>query len=406
MQAARIERAVPAVVVGESLNSLGVIRSLSGAGMPLYVVATTRWCPSGCSRFARLVRLPSLQGEALIDGLQALGTALGGRPVLMLGGDCEVDTVNEHRSRLEPLFRFTLPPADVVRNLANKALFQRFAEEHGLPVPRTAIIQSEEALRRLGELVLPLVIKPADKVQVLNGKVDRAVRVDAADEALVVAARMLAGSGSVIAQEWIDGDDTDIFFALFVCDRDGRSIAMFCGRKLVCDPPEVGSTGVCCAAGAEAPELSQLTEHFIAESGYQGIGSLEFKRDRRSGRFVIVEPTVGRTDWQEEIATFCGINLPLQSYLCDVGLPPRVETPSARATSAWSSSIFHRVPRGMLPAGVRVRDGYLRLDDPLPGLHHYVVDEFARRLARRIGRFLRIPRRDGPSLTIDRSHHP
>jgi len=382
------EQATPVVVVGESLNCLGVVRGLAAAGLTVHVVATTRWCPAATSRFANLVRLPSLDGAALVDGLVTLGQRLGGRPVLMLGGDREVDTVNSHRDRLAPLFRFDMPPADVVRELANKATFQGFAQRHGLPVPRGVVVRGEDELHLLDALEPPLVVKPADKLQVLSGKVARAVRVDTVDQARTVVAKMASGAGSVIVQEWIPGDDSDIYFSLFVCDRHSRAVAMFCGRKLVCSPPDVGSTEVCCAAGDASEELVRLSERFIAHCGYRGIGGVEFKRDRRSGRFVIVEPTVGRTDWQAEIATLCGINLPLHAYFNDLELPSPDDAAVDEAGSAWSASLFHRRPGG-LPGGVRVRDGYLRLNDPLPGLHHYLVDELARRAARRIGRLFR-----------------
>jgi predicted ATP-grasp superfamily ATP-dependent carboligase len=388
MDRRRIERAVPVVVVGESLNSLGVVRGLAVAGLTVHVVATTRWCPAATSRFANLVRLPSLEGATLVDGLVALGQRLGGRPVLMLGGDREVDTVNSHRDRLAPLFRFDMPPANVVRELANKAAFQQFAERHGLPVPRGVVVSGEHELHLLAELDLPLVIKPADKLQVLSGKVERAVRVDTVEQARALVTGMMRAAGSVIAQEWIPGDDSDIYFSLFVCDRHSRAIAMFCGRKLICSPPEVGSTEVCCAAGEASEELVRLSERFIAHSGYRGIGGVEFKRDRRDGRFVIVEPTVGRTDWQAEIATLCGVNLPLHAYFNDLDLPSPEAPQVALARNAWSSSLFHQ-RRGGLASDIRVRDGYLRLNDPLPGLHHYLVDELARRAARRIGRLFR-----------------
>jgi hypothetical protein len=43
MLAGRNHRRVP-VVVGESLNCLGVLRSLAGQGTEMDAVATTRWC--------------------------------------------------------------------------------------------------------------------------------------------------------------------------------------------------------------------------------------------------------------------------------------------------------------------------------------------------------------------------
>jgi hypothetical protein len=70
---------VPVVVVDGTLNSLGVIRSLSCGRMPIYVMATTRYCAAGWSRFCNFVRIPSLEGRSLIDGLMELGTRLGQR---------------------------------------------------------------------------------------------------------------------------------------------------------------------------------------------------------------------------------------------------------------------------------------------------------------------------------------
>ena len=387
MAAGRTEQQrVPVVVVGESLNSLGVVRSLAGRGIEVYVAATMRWCPAGLSRHARVAIVPALEGRPLVDGLVALARRLGRRAVLMLCGDRQVDAVNDHRDELAALYRFTLPPAGILRTLANKATFQRFALQHDLAVPRTAILHAGEPVAAaLRALTPPLVLKPADKVLVLTGHMERAVRVDTRAEAESMAARMLAGSGCVVAQEWIAGDDTDIYFALFACDADSRVLGMFCGRKLVCDPPGVGSTGICVDAGVQSAPLAREALRFIRASGYRGIGSMEYKRDRRSGRFVIVEPTVGRSDWQEEIATLCGVNLPLQAWLAECGLPPEPPRPIA-TRQAWSASLFH--PRPALAEGTRVRDGWLRLDDPLPGLHHYLVGELGRRVLRRLGRLL------------------
>jgi len=388
MAAGRTEQQrVPVVVVGESLNSLGIVRSLAGRGIEVHVAVATRWCPAALSRHAQVAILPALDGPPLVDGLKALARRLGRRAVLMLCGDRQVDAVNDHRDELAALYQFTLPPAGMLRTLANKATFQQFALAHGLDVPRTAVIQSGQPVAAaLRDLVLPLVLKPADKALVLTGHAERAVRVETRAEAEAVAVRMLAGSGCVVAQEWIVGDDSDIYFALFVCDADSHLAGMFCGRKLVCDPPGVGSTGICVDAGEHSATLGREALRFIQASGYQGIGSVEYKRDRRTGRFVIVEPTVGRSDWQEEIATLCGVNLPLQAWLAECGLPPEPPLPIA-APQAWSASLFH--PRPPLPEGARLRDGWLRLDDPLPGLYHYLVEELGRRVLRRLGRLLR-----------------
>jgi predicted ATP-grasp superfamily ATP-dependent carboligase len=400
MQREKDVEATQVVVVGEGLNCLGVVRSLARAGLRCLAVTARRRCVVACSRHAHVVLLPALEGRALVEGLKALGARFASPPVLMLGGDRQVAAVNEARAELEPLFHLGLPSQERVRTLADKALFHRFAEAHGLPVPRTIVVQGTEGLAALGELVPPLVIKPADKAQALSGRVERAACAPDLAQARAIAARMAAAAGSVVVQEWIPGADSDLYFGLFACDAEGRVIGLFCGRKLVCSPPAIGNTALCVHAGPAAGDVAAVTRRFVAETRYRGIGGLELKRDDRTGRLVIVEPTVGRTDWQSEVATLNGVNLPLLAALCELGLPlpaggqgaeqpPRGASAGTRAASpravAWRSSLTHRRPPA-LPRDVRLVDGYFRLDDPLPAAWHYLVDEFARRALRRLAR--------------------
>jgi D-aspartate ligase len=385
---------VPVVVLSAGLNSLGVVRSLKSAGMPIYLVSTTRWCAAAWSRQCRHVRFSSLRGRQLIEELKSLAARLNSRPVLILNGDREVATVSAHRSEIEPLYRISLPRADMVTTLTDKTRFQTFAEREGFPVPRAVTVTNRADLGRLRELALPVVIKPADKTRVLHGYIDRAVRAETPEQAREICERML-GHCAVLVQEWIDGEDSDIYFCLFVCGADSRPVGVFCGRKLVCEPPRVGSTALCVEATEVASELVALTAQFTARTHYKGLGSIEVKRDRKNGRFIIVEPTVGRTDWQEEIATLCGTNIPVMAYWSELGQPvPAAREPAARRwpSVAWRSSIGFRPSPGSLLAGARVVDGYFRMGDPLPGIYHYLIEELARRALRRANRWLRRPR--------------
>jgi D-aspartate ligase len=361
---------VPAVVVEGTLNGLGVVRSLSAGGMPIYLIDTTARCAARWSRHCHYVQVPSLNGAALVDALRTLGRQLACRPVLILTGDESVNTVSEFREQLAPLYRFSLPSADMVRTLADKTLFHQLAECEGFAVPRSVCLNSVNELALISRLTPPLVVKPADKTLVLHGVVERAVRAATAAEAQRAAARMLAAARSVIVQQWIDGADSDICFSLFSCDDRAQPVGLFVGRKLLCSPPAIGSTALCVAAPEVAAELSAATREFIARVGYRGLGSLEFKFDRGSGRFQIIEPTVGRTDWQEELATLCGVNLPLISYLTALEQsPPTVPLQPARF--AWRQSLGFRT---RLAPDVAAVDGFFRWSDPLPGLYYYLFE--------------------------------
>lgn len=376
------ESTVPVVVVGGSLNGLGVVRSLSSGGMPITVVESTRRCPAAWSKHCRFVSVPSLEGRDLVDGLKKIATEMGQKPVLILTDDRAVETVSKFRDELSEDFLFHMPSADRVDQLADKTLFHSLAEQAGLPVPRSTIISNSSDIEKLTNLTFPVVIKPANKSLALNGQVAGTSRAETLEIGRELAKEMLAQAGSLIAQEWIVGPDTEIYFTLFVCDANSQLTALFSGRKVVCNPPNVGNTAVCVSADEHADELKAHTEKFISLVRYQGIGSMEYKRDTRTGRFTIVEPTVGRTDWQEEIATLCGVNIPLIAYQSVLGQASAFE-PSAVLPFAWRSSNIFKAPKGEITQGTEIIDGYFRANDLMPALYYYGYE-------RVIGRALRL----------------
>jgi len=371
----------PAVVVRGELNGLGVVRSLSRGGVPSIVVDTTRRHAALWSRSCRARIVDQLHGRGFVDSLLALQREIGGRPVLILTDEMAVNTVSENRSELEDAFRFDLPPPPMVSVLANKARFQEFAERHGLPVPHTIVLARESDLVKLRGLRFPVIVKPADKRPVYLGETERLHVIARIEDAEPLCETLLQAAGELVAQEWIEGPDSDIYFCLFCRGREHST--MFSGRKILCHPPKVGTTAICLAAPEAADCLEIITSGFLDLCEYRGLGSLEFKWDARRKVFLIIEPTVGRTDWQEEIATLNGVNIPLAAYRGLMGLPAVGQTPPGRA-AAWQESYAYWRGRAALPARLRVHDGYWRPDDPMPAFMFYgnaALDRLQRRVA-------------------------
>jgi D-aspartate ligase len=378
----------PVVVVGGVLTALGVVRSLASAGIPVYLACHTRFCPAGLSRQCTLLRVPDLKGQGLVDGLLSIAGRIGEKAVLILSSDLQVVAVSGARAALEAHYFLALPTETMVDVLMDKAKFQAYAEEIGLPVPRAVVLDEGADEQALDVLSMPVVVKPADHEL---APAERTTRADTLAEAHTVARRMRRAASSVVVQEWIDGDDDDIYFTLFVCDGQARIVALFTGRKMICEPPLVGSTALCVAATEEHQALAAQTQAFVTHSRYHGIGGLEFKRHRRTGQFVVVEPTVGRADWQEEIATLCGVNLPAIAYRTALGEP--VEPVAAiDAAVAWRASFKYRPRAGALPPGTRIVDGYFRRADPLPGVYSLYIHARTLAPACLAGRFVKQPR--------------
>lgn len=370
------------VVVGAELNGLGVARSLARAHVPVIAVDTKSVSAGMWCRHVRGHSIKSFVGKVFADEMIELAKTFSKPAILILTDEDAVHAVSENRQALSSWFRFRLPADDTVKMLSSKSRFHEFAQKHQFPVPRSVVLESPADVQRLAELRYPCVMKPDDKRQVLRGEKERAVRVDTLREARERAIMMLASPGGVIVQEWIEGPDSNIHFTLFYCGEGGKLVSMFTGRKVLSSPPGVGNTAICVAAPEARGALEPLTRAFVERAGFDGMGSIEYKWDDNHKQFLMVEPTVGRTDWQEEIATLCGVNIPLAAYRHEAGLPP-IPDRVTKVPVAWRASFSDRAPPGLLNARTKIVDGYFRWTDPFPALQFYCVMGPLRRLKRR-----------------------
>jgi predicted ATP-grasp superfamily ATP-dependent carboligase len=376
-----------AIVAGAGLNGLGVARSLGAAGVKVAVIDCAPG-PAHDSRFARIAigDAPERSTPAFLEAIVALARRLGGRPVLVLTQEATVVATCEHPSILGEAVRHVAPDPDTTRLLLSKERTHERAEAMGFPVPRTVRLASPAEVEAARALTYPVVLKPAQKSEVWERSRKKAYRFEGFDQLAALYGTMPAQSPPVVVQEWIEGDDTDIFFTLVWRGTDGQGLA-FTGRKLRQWPPGVGGTASCAPVAPEvAAELEPLTERFLAATGCVGLASVEYKRDRRSGRFLMVEPTVARTDFQEEVATLNGANLALAAYRAMLGLPLPAVRPPARGViwrEAESDTRSAAAQPGLrLPpeaADLRVADALWRAGDPGPWLA-----DLRRRLRRKL----------------------
>lgn len=371
----------PAVVLGAGINGLGVARSLLRERVPVWLLDTDARRPEMRTRGATPVVVSSLHGEALVDDLLRLAAAqfVGVRPVLLLTQEESVKSVSHHRDRLAAFYRLNLPPVDVVDALQHKEGFQRLAERLGSPIPPLVHVRTLADLPAIERLRYPVVIKPGERNEDYGHQFKKAYRVESAAEGAELIRRILPVMADMVVQEWIEGPDSSIYFCLQYLDRQGDVAASFTGRKIRSWPPQVGGTASCVVASEAHEELSAMTARFFRAAGVVGMASMEYKRDVRSHEFRMVEPTVGRTDYQEEVAALNGINLPYAAWCRELDRPVPAATISERPV-VWrvqSEDLQSAAAQGQTieqgyPPGARVADALWRWHDPMPSLVQHV----------------------------------
>ncbi len=323
------------------------------------------------------LKIAALHGEPLVEELVRLGTTQfsGLRPVLFLTQEESVKMVSHHRDRLAALYRFSLPSIELVDALQHKQGFQRLAEQLDSPIPPLVHIRTLADLPALETLHYPVVIKPGERHAGYGQHFKKAYRVESVAEATELIRRILPVMADVVVQEWTEGPDSNIYFCLQYLDRQGQVTASFTGRKIRSWPPQVGGTASCMPAPDADAELSALTARFFQEAGVIGMAGMEYKRDVRSGDFRMVEPTIGRTDYQAEVAALNGVNLPYAAYCAELDRPWSASAP-ARRSLAWhmrsedrqSAAAQHQRPRQGFEGVDGVRDALWRWGDPAPCL--------------------------------------
>ncbi len=368
---------IPAVVVGAGINGLGVARSLARESVPVWLLDSATRRAEMHTRAAHALSVRSLHGTALVEDLVQLAHTRfpGVRPVLFLTQEESVKAVSHGRDRLCALYRFSLPSADLVDTLLHKQGFQHVAEKLGSPIPPLVHVRTLADLPAIETLRYPVVVKPGERNAEYGRQFKKAYRVENAASGAELIRNILTVMADVVVQEWIEGPDASIYFCLQYLDRGGRVAASFTGRKIRSWPPQVGGTASCVVAREVHEELSAMTARFFQAAGVIGMASMEYKRDVRSHEFLMVEPTVGRTDYQEEVATLNGINLPYAAWCSELDRPvppPAADTRPVvwrvRSEDVQSAAAQGQPPTQGYPRGAHVADALWRWNDPMPSM--------------------------------------
>jgi D-aspartate ligase len=319
---ASLMAAPAAVVIGvDSITGLQTARILAARGVAVYAFAADRRHWGARTNTCVEVLESTLSGRELVDSLAALGGRLDHRAVLFPCTDAAVDTVSRHRDELARSFALGLAEHSVVELLMDKSRFARHAHEQGLPVPRTEVLSDRpQAASVAASIGYPCVLKPPHKAPAwLAHTSAKGFTATTADELLDIYDRVATWAPVLIAQEWIPGEERELYSCNAVFGDGGRPLATFVARKIRQWPPDIGVS----ASGEECrnDEVLDTTIRLFGGLGYRGLAYLEMKRDARTGRLLIVEPNVGRPTGRSAIAEAGGVDLIHTAYCAAAGLP-------------------------------------------------------------------------------------
>jgi predicted ATP-grasp superfamily ATP-dependent carboligase len=280
-------------------GTTALIRSLGRLGVPVYAVTRTGLANGRLSRYLTgsfAWPTTGLESQAdLVRGLHRIADRLG-RPAVAVAGDDEAAIVlAEHRAAFAG--RLLAPPVapGLPRRLADKWDLHELCVRHAVPTPRSVCPQTaaelDEAVAAIG---LPVVVKnraPFDRLRAPVVPATTVLRRRAEVEA-VKRAMARPGHAKIIVQEYLTPDPTTQdqppdWFVHIYCDAGSRALVCFTGVKLRAWPTGGGVTARGLALAN--PGLAELSERFCRSIGFCGLGDLDWRFDRASGRFHLVD---------------------------------------------------------------------------------------------------------------------
>ena len=317
-------RTHPAVVLGMYETGLGVGRSLGRAGVRVLGLDSSKKV-GFYSRYikASLCPHPIEREEAFIDFLIRLGASEKLRPVLFITGDEFILPVSRRRTELEKYYLINIPDINILESISDKYKQYELALNAGIPVPETFCVSNMDQLQSIKDRIpFPAFIKGVD-VTVWREKIGDTLKgftVNDNNELLNTCGMIFEHGVSGLIQELIEGPDTCHYKASCYISGNGEVLLAFGLQKLRQQPVNYGFG--CLVQSLDYPELLELGKTFFLRIGYRGVGSAEFKLDKKDNKLKLIE--LNPRYWQQNgLAEMCGMNFPLMNYLDLTGHDPK-----------------------------------------------------------------------------------
>ena len=301
------------------LGGLNLLRPLGFAGIPAIVATADEEDPALDSSFCMgRLRLPPLgenNGGLALGALLEAGKLLArvcGHPVpLFYGNDDHLALSLAHRERMTRTFLLRLNDPAVARALLDKVLFERFARERGLPVPRTLVWDD------LPSCDGPVIVKHRDKLGWETSAVHldllqrSKARVFASGRAVACHPTAQALRDQLTFQEFVPGGDRSLWSFHGYSDANGRLLAWFVGRKIRTYPAGTGFSSY--LELAHDDKVAEVGHEIAARVPLKGVFKIDLKHDERTGRYLVIEINARFNLWHH-VAARNGVNLPALAY--------------------------------------------------------------------------------------------
>ena len=305
---------VGAVIIGGDFQSLGIVRSLTEKGIPVFIIE----CEKSISRYSRYVNRVEknyalLSSSSFAEYLISLAQRenLKGWVLFPTDDEC-VRLLSIHRDALKDWYRNPVPSWDISEKIYYKKKAYEFADSISIPIPKNYHgLKAEDFLNQ--DLNFPIVLKPDYKKEYYSKTRKKGLRVDTLEAFNEEFKKMssIIDPSNIVVQEMILGGPKNLYSYATFFDGE-KSVAGMSAIRWRQHPMDFGHATTY-AESVFVPELERLSEKLLKAIGYYGLAEVEFMKDDRDGKFKFIEINARTWGWHT-LAKAAGVNLPFVLY--------------------------------------------------------------------------------------------
>ena len=315
----------PAIIASAGQTGVLLMRDLARRGVTTCCFDCDRANPGFHTRYGRGHECPNPDEEPdrWLQFMIDFSRTFDRKPVLISCADQFVSAMAEHAQKLESRFIFCHSTIGLQGMLATKQKQYELAAEHGMPVPRTRYVESEDEVRGFASTArFPCILKPLhcrEWEPLTDGhplRWRKAVSAGSPEELLALYRMAAEISPRVVLQEMIEGPDTAKVVYMACYGQGGERIGSCLLRILRTSPIGFGSASV--VEPVSDPETDSVCDAFLRSLGYVGLCEIELKRDSRDGRLQMIEANPRYTGTADAVP-YAGVEVGWLHYLDLIG---------------------------------------------------------------------------------------
>lgn len=240
------------------------------------------------------------QKEAFLKRLKDFASKHKDRPLMLVASnDFYVRLIVENKRVLSKYYKFNYPTLNIVNNVLLKDKFYEAYCNSNLDMPKTFIYSCQEKSKLPKDLLYPLILKPGNGVSYYHHKFEQQHKVYKIKNLteLKDIINKIEESGyrdNLIIQEFIPGDDSNLFDAIFYCNSKGQAeLATFAQIGLQEHTPTgIGNCTVLVNGYSEYGNIDKTVQQlktFLEKIKYTGFAEFDLKYDIRDHKYKVLE---------------------------------------------------------------------------------------------------------------------